>query len=441
MYWTEYVTKYTIIRRGDTILSSRTSIISHLENEYTEPIRDPLWKHIYLSPGLLNVIEQEPFLALGKIRQLGVAYLVYPGATHTRFNHSLGVFHLAKRVIRALAAFPSCDWLSLEGVKAFLAAALLHDVGHFPFTHSFKDLPLKDHEKLTAELILSSPLTDVIRDKAGADPYFTAAIVDQSLDAGDSSELEFYRHILSGALDPDKLDYLNRDAYFCGVSYGIQDIDFIINRIIPHDKRGIALESSGLLAVESVLFSKYQMYRSVYWHKTVRIATAMIKKAIYLALRDGIIEKDDLYGLDDETFFSFLGAIPYDPFKLISRVASRQLLKTAYETSFSELAHGGLTDLTSRTAAEEEIARRIAATTGRSLPPYLVILDIPEPISFEIDIPVHENGRLLPYPEAGSVFTRPVVEGFTRVLRRVRLILPAEILDLINSPEELLPWT
>ena len=112
----------------------------------------------------------------------------------------------------------------------------------------------------------------------------------------------FFWKILSGVLDPDKLDYLNRDAFFCGVPYGIQDVDFILEEVFPHVENGVAISPKGITALENILFSKYLMYKTVYWHKTVRIATAMIKKAIAMALEEGAIGTQDLYGLDDEQF-------------------------------------------------------------------------------------------------------------------------------------------
>ena len=136
-------------------MNTKDEIIWHLEREYTEPVRDPLWKHIYLSRGLMRVVDSSDFQQLNRIKQLGPSYLVYPGATHTRLNHSLGVFHLAKRILRALVGFDTCIDLSVEGVRAFLCASLLHDVGHFPYAHSLKELPLREHEELTGKIILS----------------------------------------------------------------------------------------------------------------------------------------------------------------------------------------------------------------------------------------------------------------------------------------------
>lgn len=406
-----------------TTMKRKAGIFRHLDDEYTEPIRDPIWKHIHLSRGLMELTASPPFRKLSGIKQLGITHLVYPGATHTRFSHSLGVFHLSKRMIRGLLKYDETDFLTLEGVKAFLCAALLHDIGHFPFTHSLKELPLRTHESLTAEIVSGEPVADVISKKVGADPRTVAAIVDPARDAGKDREIVFFRGLLSGVLDPDKLDYLNRDAYFCGVPYGIQDTDFALERILPHPERGLSLEAAGVPAVENVLFSKYLMYRAVYWHKTVRIATAMIKKALVLALKDGELVPEDLYGLDDEDFFRTVGGKDYPPFALVKKVAARDLFRTVAEIPFDDRdpRHARLGDLLERAKLEKELASRF------SLPREDVLVDIPEKITFEIDLPIRlPEGGLREYAESGSVFSPPVVEGFTRTLRVLRLALPRE---------------
>jgi HD superfamily phosphohydrolase len=259
-----------------------------------------------------------------------------------------------------------------------------------------------------------------------------AAVLDNHMDDKGFAEIYFFRNILSGLLDPDKLDYLNRDAYYCGVPYGIQDTDFIINRIHPHPSRGISLDLTGLPAAENVLFSKYLMYRSVYWHRTGRIATAMIKKAVFLALRDGMVSPEDLYGLDDEEFFHTTVEQSYHPFSLIRRVVSRQLLKAVVEIPFdpSNPALEKLVDLEFRNQKEEEAARILSKEIGKPIEPEDLVIDIPEDISFEIDLPIlFPEGRFVQYSEAGSVFTPPVVEGFVRTLRVLRLAVTPEILE------------
>ena len=231
------------------------TLATKLYRRFDTPIRDPLWNHIYLDEAFTAITRTEPFDNLTKIRQLGPSFRVYPGAVHTRASHSLGVFEIGKRILMRLLRDPFCPALSEIGALSFLTACLLHDTGHFPFTHSLKELPLKEHEQISAEIILEEPLRSKIK-AAGADPEFCAAVIDDSIST-EESEILFYRNILSGTLDPDKLDYLNRDAYFCGVPYGVQDIDRVLDRMTADDLNGIGLYEDGILSVENILFSKY----------------------------------------------------------------------------------------------------------------------------------------------------------------------------------------
>ncbi len=385
-------------------MGERERILDHLENDYTEPVRDPVWKHIYLSRGLLRVAEQEPFQKLDRIRQLGPAYLVYPGATHTRRNHSLGVFHLARRLILILARRNQADPASrdggpsalpvdmtLEGVKAFLCAALLHDIGHFPFAHSLKDLSVEAHETLAGRQIVSD-LAPVIRSSLRVEPEAVAAIIDRRAEYHGSENVRFFWSILSGALDIDKLDYLNRDAFFCGVPYGIQDVDFILEEVFPHPQEGVAISPKGVTALENILFSKYLMYKTVYWHKTVRIATAMIKKAIATGLAEGVIRREDLYGLDDEEFFARFTSARCGSFRLIEDVRKRALYKQVWREGFREdrETHRRLEDIGTRLALETEIAREASARVGRPVGRDSIVVDVPERLSFELVVPLTE---------------------------------------------------
>ncbi len=416
----------------------KEKILNHLDREYTEPIRDTMWGHIYVSGNLKRITASYPFQRLGRIKQLGPAHHVYPGATHTRLAHSFGVFHIAKKMIRRLVTSETCPPLSLEGVKMFLVAALFHDLGHFPYTHSLKELPLAAHEKLSADLVTALPLSRLIEEEFSADPQFIADIIDTSTPISDNdgrgAEITFYRNILSGVLDPDKLDYLNRDAFFCGVPYGMQDIDFIISRIIPHEAAGIGISDQGINAIENILFSKYLMYKTVYWHKTVRIATAMVKKAVFRSLQEAYVAPSDLYGLDDFQFISLFTqkGNPYAP--LINHVHHRQLYKSLAETNYSpeNNLHTSLGDIFERNALEEKLARELSDVLPLPVSPEMVIIDVPEPISFEIELPIFVSDTLLSFEESGSVFTPPVVKGFTESLRKIRLMLAPEIAERID---------
>ncbi len=385
-------------------MGEKEKILDHLQNDYTEPVRDPVWKHISFSRALLRVAEEAQFQKLDRIRQLGPAYLVYPGATHTRRSHSLGVFHVARRMITNLARKNAEVPITLEGVKAFLCACLLHDIGHYPFAHSLKDLAVEPHEHLAGREILGG-LAGVIRNHLGIDPAAVAAIIDPASPGGGTPGIPFYRSILSGVLDPDKLDYLNRDAYFCGVPYGIQDVDFILEEIFPDREKGVAVSPKGITALEDILFSKYLMYKTVYWHKTVRIATAMIKKAVAIALNEGAIQKKDLYGLDDEEFFAAFSPERCPSFKLIEQVRRRELHRQVWRMPFSDAnpAHRRIEDIGERLAFEERIAREAGTVAGRKIPADSIVVDVPERVSFDFDVPVID-------PDSGKALARDGLE-------------------------------
>ena len=408
-------------------MSERERILRHLDEDYTRPYRDPIWRHIYLSEPLLAVTNSLPFQKLTGIRQLGPTYLVYPGATHTRFSHSLGVFNLSKRMITQLVKKDRSGAHTLDGVKAFLCAALLHDLGHYPFAHSLKDLAVKPHEQLTGEAITGrSELARIIEEDLRVPAAWVAAIVDERLDWRGPVAVPIYRNLLSGVLDPDKLDYLNRDAYFCGVPYGVQDIDFIFDQIHPHPEKGLAISSRGVGSVESVLFAKYLMYRNVYWHRTVRVVTAMIKKAIMLGLANGVIGAASLYGIDDYEFLTLMSSVSFPPFDLAHQAFSRRLYRLVARAPFvpSSPLHARLENVERRLEYEAELAAAAARILGRDVMPEQVIIDVPESQSFEIDLPVKDEEEWIPYERSGSVFGGGRVQGFTDALRQVTLLCP-----------------
>ncbi|MDR2245777.1 MAG: HD domain-containing protein [Treponema sp.] len=406
-----------------------------LQRGYTDPIRDVLWGHIYLTPELAALTKSEPFMRLYRILQLGPAYAVYPGASHTRAAHSIGVYHLARRILIDLANRGAASWLTPAGAVSFLCAALLHDLGHFPYTHSLKELPLACHEALTAEIILREPLRSLVA-KTGADPWFTAAIVDAGLNSGGESdgELDFYRRLLSGTLDPDKLDYLNRDARCCGVPYGAQDVDFILSRLHPSRERGVTIDSKGIPSVESILFSKYLMYRAVYWHPTVRSATGMVKKALIGGLEDGVLAPGDLYNLDDAGLFALLAGRSHPLFPLAEEVRLGHFFVPVAEFPFDETAHRNLLDIRSRFRHEAALAAEISLS-GKPLPQGALVIDIPEPVSFETGLYVSDEDRC--FSEGAGVFNPAMVDGLVKSLRIIRIFVDPRHENKVKSPGRL----
>ncbi|MEI8093014.1 MAG: hypothetical protein WCG80_02280 [Spirochaetales bacterium] len=421
-------------------MSAHEDILRHLERDYTNPIRDPLWKHIYLTPALEKAIRTPPFVRLGRLKQLGLAVQVYPGATHTRANHSLGVFHLAKRMIHSIVLSPSYPGhLTLEGVKAFLCASLFHDLGHFPYAHVLEDgLAVRFHEELTGLALQDSELTSVLKHEVAIEPAFCAAIVDKSLDyAPGKDQIKFFRRLLSGVLDPDKLDYLNRDAYFCGVPYGIQDPDFIISQMIPHRELGIGIHPKGILSVEHLLFSKYLMYKSVYWHKGVRSPSALIKKALTLAIRDGVLSPEALYHEDDASFAPKLAGFDHPALRKIAVAETPGSYVTLHEQPYDE--HGlfslRINDSQSLMETEDEIRRELEKELGVALDPEDISIDVPHSVSFEVDLPILRDGRQKNFTDAGTVFDASVVAGFTTNLKKLRLVGPRALKGKLRQPE------
>jgi len=397
----------------------KNDVRSALLEGYTEAIRDVLWGHIYLTPALAALTESAPFMRLHRIMQLGPSYRVYPGATHTRASHSIGVYHLARRLLSHLAEEGADDWLSPQGVKSFLCAALLHDLGHFPFTHSLKELPLEEHEALTGKLIVSEPVKSLVA-AAGGDPNLAAAIVDTGLQGG-GAELLFYRRLLSGTLDPDKLDYLSRDGRYCGVPYGAQDVDFILSRLHPHPERGVDIDSRGIIGVESLLFSKYLMYRAVYWHRAVRSATAMVKKALLGGLESGVVTAEELYNLDDQGLFILTKERAHPLFRLVDSVRNGRLFAAAVEIPFDENAHRKLLSIAERSRMEESLAAELSSLLGKDLGADDLILDLPEPVSFESGLFVTDENCF--FSASSSVFRKGLLDAFVKSLRIIRVFV------------------
>ncbi|MDR3138167.1 MAG: HD domain-containing protein [Treponema sp.] len=410
------------------------SVYAALQTGYTDPVRDVLWGHIYLTPALAALTKSPPFMRLCRIFQLGPAYYVYPGATHTRASHSIGVYHLARRLLINLAERGAGAWISPQGVHSFLCASLLHDLGHFPYTHSLKELPLRAHEELTGQIILAEPVKSLVA-AAGADPYFTAAIVDAKLPGGKEGELQFYRKLLSGTLDPDKLDYLNRDARYCGVPYGAQDVDFILNRLQPSPERGVDIDSRGIPSVESILFSKYLMYRTVYWHRSLRSATAMIKKALLGGLEQGLIAKEELYGLDDQSLFTLLASRSHPLFTLADKVREGRLFSAAAEFPYDEGRHRGLGDIKNRSRYEAALREDILEALGIRLLPEELVIDVPEPISFETGLYVKDENCY--FAEGSGAFKPETVDAFIKSLRIIRVFVDPVYEKRIKSSKAL----
>jgi HD superfamily phosphohydrolase len=293
-------------------------------------IIDPIHDFIRVYDYELPIIDNPLFQRLRRIKQLSGAHLTYPSAQHSRFEHSLGVMHIATE---AGFALNEKGFLNSDDVQILRLAGLLHDIGHGPFSHLFEEV-IQDkkisHEDYGKKIILNSEIGDVLS-KTGFDKKLIAHI------AFGDSKFQYLNEIISGSLSADMMDYLLRDGYFTGAEHAKVDHKRITQSLNIHKKK-IALERSALYSFESMMHSRYQMFKAVYFHKTVRAAEVMLIQALRLS--------DDEFGfssfnlneyvkLTDEFVLSSIISSKYSKLKrarqLVENYQNRKLLKCVFE--------------------------------------------------------------------------------------------------------------
>lgn len=230
---------------------------------------------------LLRLIDTNGFQRLRRIKQLGMGDLVFPGATHTRFSHSIGVMHVARRLLDRIAELLAGDGPDEEASIVISAAALLHDVGHGPFSHSFERATGSVHEGWTRHLIRSDEtgLRQCLRDFDTALPdLLDAFLATAHSDTPNRTTAPRYQNqIVTSQLDADRLDYLLRDSYATGTHYGQFNLDWLIHHIVVNGRDGaLMLDEKALVEAESYVFARHHMYRTVYFHKTLGAAQVML---------------------------------------------------------------------------------------------------------------------------------------------------------------------
>jgi len=245
-----------------------------MKKNYSDII-DPIHDFIRVYDHELSIIDNPIFQRLRRIRQLSGAHLTYPAAQHTRFEHSLGVMHIASQAGNALN---EKGILKPDDTEILRLSGLLHDIGHGPFSHLFEEIIQErkiSHEDFGREIILKSEIGDILS-KNGHDKKLVTKI------AFGDSKFQYLNEIVSGALSADMMDYLLRDGYFTGAEHAKIDHKRITQSLDVHKKK-LALERSALYSFESMMHSRYQMFKAVYFHKTVRAAEVMLLEALRLS--------------------------------------------------------------------------------------------------------------------------------------------------------------
>lgn len=396
-------------------------------------IRDPLWDTIHIDAVAREVIDSPTFQRLRFIKQLGHAHLVYPGATHTRFDHAVGVYHLARRALGVLRDRGDLDDVSLTDCAVIPLAALLHDVGHYPFSHALEELApglIPGHHEALVGRFLAEP---VVADALSTVAPDAARRIEALIRGQSDNPLQ---GLVSGSLDLDKIEYLKRDAHFAGVPYGDVDVDRLLHNLVllPAPDTGrheIGVHEKGVAALESLLFAKYQMFRNVYWHHAVRAATVMYKRVVEDALDAGLVAADELVGATDEALMHLLAARASGGeggsriARQVLALRARQLPKRAAEVSAGEIGRADDTvwlsgDSVLRRRAEQRIAEELA------VPAEDVYLDYPEkPAMFGLDLLLQRRSgeltRLGPSGQAGLIGLPRIADELYRSARMLRL--------------------
>jgi HD superfamily phosphohydrolase len=300
-----------------------------MKKNYSDII-DPIHDFIRVYDHELKIIDNPIFQRLRRIRQLSGAHLTYPAAQHTRFEHSLGVMHIASQAGQALK---EKEILKSDDIEILRLAGLLHDIGHGPFSHLFEEIIQQkkfSHEDFGKNLILKSVIGDTLSIN-GFDKKLITKI------AFGDSKCQYLNEIVSGYLSADMMDYLLRDGYFTGAEHAKIDHKRLTQSLDVHKKK-LALEKSALYSFESMMHSRYQMFKAVYFHKTVRSAEVMLLEALRLS--------DDEFGftsfnmnefvkLTDEYVLSMLLSSKSSKLRRARKFAedyqNRKLLKCVYE--------------------------------------------------------------------------------------------------------------
>ncbi len=292
-------------------------------------IRIPIWGHIALSGPLKKILSHPSFLRLKGIRQLSFSQQVYPGANHTRFEHSIGVYHLMKLILQRMLTSPLAVKLQSESFRfdehncrMLLAASLLHDIGHYPHAHVIEEqIPcckgepvFSHHEHLCRHFIFeenpgSPTIAEILQEEWKVSPELVINLIT-------GSSANRFGKLISGTLDPDKMDYLMRDAHHCNIPYGSIDIERLIESFVPDPARErFAITEKGIAPLESLLFAKYMMMRNVYWHHTSRSLSAMLRRLLQDIANQGLIAPAALRDLfysnaDDRVLYELKRLMP-----------------------------------------------------------------------------------------------------------------------------------
>ncbi|MGI9457696.1 MAG: HD domain-containing protein [Aeoliella sp.] len=408
-------------------------------------VRLPPGDDVPITPRIRRLIDTSAMRRLSQVSQLGLVRLVYPGAGHSRFEHSLGVYRVALDFLARLAGDERfANAVSPAEAEQFIAAALLHDVGHWPYCHPLEDIRLRgltNHEALAREAITSGPIADALSEDWDTDPAHVANLV---AGVAHTPGEKIICSMLSGPVDVDKIDYLARDSLHAGVPYG-RNFDqqrLIASLCLNEAGDAIAVTDKGKTAAELMVFARYVMFSEVYWHHAVRSATAMLQRAAY-SLRDQLDWKL-LYETTNEQFAQHLNQIG-------EGTGSADLVAGLFgseRTLYKRLAQYSLFEspelyekLARRPYAwlvgcAERFAELAARETGESIAPQEILFDAPPiklEVQFNVEVYATKQDCHRPLGEVSPVVRTLAQEQFDDYVKRVRVFIHPRLVERLET--------
>ena len=361
-------------------------------------VHDPIHGSITIAPPFLDILDRHEMQRIRSVKQLGLGNLVFPGANHTRFEHCLGVYHLSGRMGRVLD-------LDDDDVMALMAAGLLHDVCHAPFSHTLEEamesITGRNHMDLARDLIFGRVPTFMERDKdiLGGVGSISEILEDSGISAktvcdliaypksalgsfhvGDEtpyfSSKDYMHQIIHGPVDSDQMDYLLRDAHYTGVKLGTIDMERLLSQMVRYNDQ-LVLRRGGIVAAEGLVVSRLLMHSSIYFHKTIRTAEMMLVKAVDEAIEQGC-DMSEMYLMTDSDLIQKLMTVGGKASDMARNIMLRRLYKKAYILYFSTLSDDDIVELSKYATdpkARRDLEGRIAARAGVDASD--VIVDMP----------------------------------------------------------------
>ncbi len=396
-------------------------------------VRIPHEQDVPLTPRVRQIIDSAEFRRLAQISQLGLVALVYPAAHHTRFEHSLGVYRTALLYLKQLAFDERfAALIRPRDAERFIVAALVHDLGHWPFCHPLEDIRLAsvpEHELFANSFLLEGEIADALRDDWGIQPRDVVTLLSGK---PRDSRSRVLGSMLSGPMDVDKMDYLPRDSLHAGVPYGRNfDQQRLIGSLCLNEAGdGLAITDKGRTAAEMMVFARYVMFSEVYWHHAVRSATAMLQRAFY-QLHDRL-QLDTLFRLTERPLIERLqAAAGQSPAGDLLRGLfgpTRRLYKRLAQFSFFQqrefyerMARQPYPRLI---AFAEQFAKVASRRIGARVAPHEVLFDAPpvkREIEIRIDVHFPKEGCYRPLGDVSPVIRTLARKQFDDYVKRVRI--------------------